>query len=320
MKKILITGGSGFVAKHFIDLMTTTHPEVAVVGVDIVKPATVTWRSKTLKLNFKKINLLNRKRLDTIIRDFKPDSVLHLAALSSVVFSQENPVESFCNNTNIFLNLVESLRHYSPRARLLSVGSSQEYGKSDNPRPLKESDVLHPTNPYGIARVSQEMLAVMYAKNFHMNIILTRSFNHVGIGQKPEFVIASFVNQFAMAKKRGCRSLGLHTGNINLVRDFTDVKDVVIAYAMLLKSGQPGEIYNICSGRGVSLRDVISLLETITGIKARILVDKTLRRSDDPQKIVGDYSKIHAATGWKPRISLKNTLTEMIEERILNQR
>lgn len=312
MRKILITGVSGFVARHFMDWVGATVPQVEILGIDIAAPVISPELAAKVKFQFRGINLLEKERVDQAVREFVPDGVLHLAAFSSVGFSWKNPVDCFCNNTNIFLNLAESLRKFCAHARLLSVGSSQEYGLVQGLRKIKESTPLHPSNPYGIARVSQEMLAAMYGRKLGLNIVLTRSFNHVGVGQKPVFVIPSYVKQFAAARANGSRSLDLKAGNVNVMRDFTDVRDVVRAYAMLLQKGRPGEIYNICSGRGVSLREVISLLEKMTGIQARIVVGQELLRPDDPPKIVGDYSKIRKETGWEPHIPLRDTLAEML--------
>lgn len=313
MRRMLITGAGGFVAKHFMDFLYATKQKIEVLGVDVLNSPKIERKSRTVRTHFRKMNLLEREAVDKIVLEFKPDRVLHLASFSSVGYSWEKPVESFCNNTNIFLNLVESLRTHCPKAQVLSVGSSEEYGEIKKNHRLTESDPLNPSNPYGVARVSQEMLAAMYAKSFAMNIVLTRSFNHLGTGQRPDFVVPSFIRQFVLAKQKGNRMVDIRAGNIHITRDFTNVKDVVRAYDLLLERGRAGEIYNVCSGHGVSLKEIISLLEDIVKIKASIIVDKSLVRPRDLARIVGDYTKIHSETGWKPKIPLRNTLAEMVQ-------
>lgn len=312
MRKLLITGAAGFVARHFLNFLNTRRQTFDVMGLDLAIPAWSMAFSKTLQFRFHKIDLLKKKSVEKAIATFKPDHVLHLASLSSVGLSWKQPAECFTNITNIFLNLAESLRIHCPKARILSVGSAEVYGCNKNKQKVNESDFVSPMSPYGIARSSQEMLAFMYRRNWNMQIILTRSFNHIGVGQKSNFVIPSFVEQFVTAQKKRARFLNLRTGNLKIVRDFTNVKDVVRAYDLLLTQGRPGEIYNVCSGKGITLHKVISMLENLIGIKAHITVDRKLLRAHDFKIMLGDYSKIHSELGWSPQISLKETLLEMI--------
>ena len=195
---------------------------------------------------------MDSARLRTIISDIKPDYILHLASFSSVAYSWKHPEESFSNNCNIFLNLVDAVRQTCPKCRILSVGSSEEYG--DIPHadlPLRENQPLNPISPYAVARVSQELLSKVYVHAFGMQIIMTRSFNHVGPRQDERFVIPSFIKRVLDIKRSGKEAGEIETGDLTIVRDFVDVRDVVEAYYMLLTRGTPGEVYNICSGKAI---------------------------------------------------------------------
>jgi GDP-4-dehydro-6-deoxy-D-mannose reductase len=231
-----------------------------------------------------------------------------------VSYSWEYPVESFNNNTNIFLNILEAVRREDIKARVLSVGSSEEYGNvSEHEVPLTETAPLKPTSPYGVARVSQELLSKVYVEGFGLDIVMTRSFNHIGPYQREVFVIPGFIKQFATAEKEGRREFILRTGDIDVVRDFSDVRDVVIAYAMLMERGLKSEVYNVCSGIGQNLSDLISLIGRIMGMKTEILRDSALGRPSENRIIVGDRTKISSLCGWKPSFSIEKTLGDTIE-------
>ena len=177
--------------------------------------------------------------------------------------------------------------------------------------PLKEEYPLHPVNPYPVAKNAQEQLAELYVQGFGMKIILTRSFNHFGPYQKDLFVIPSFVKQLVECKVENRPAL-LRTGNIDVIRDFLDVRDVVDAYYRLLHKGESGQVYNICSGKGTSLRDLIKLLGELLELEVTIEIDPARVRPTENPLVIGDNSRITAAVGWVPRYELKETLGDMI--------
>ena len=252
-----------------------------------------------------------------IIKSFKPDYILHLAAFSSVAYSWKYPTESFMNNSNIFLNLIDAIREVDPSCRILSVGSSEEYGNvSRTELPLKESQRVNPVSPYAVARVSQELMSKVYVKAYGMNLIMTRSFNHIGPRQDDRFVIPSFIKRIIDIKKSGRDEGEIETGDITIIRDFVDVRDVVRAYYMLLTEGTPGEIYNICSGNAYKLSDIIESIANEVGVKVRTKVNSEFVRPDDNREIVGSAYKIESELGWKPEIVIKDTLKDMIAERM----
>lgn len=313
MEKYMVTGFSGFVSKHFLDYLNSREVPCTVAGIDINTPEFDYKNYAHIKCSFHAINLLNREQVNAFIQEYRPDYILHLASYSSVAYSWQHPVESFTNNTNIFLNLLEQVRNMNLDCRILSVGSSEEYGNvSEADIPLRETQPLKPISPYAVARVSQEMLSAVYAQGFGLDVILTRSFNHIGPGQKDIFVISSFVKRM-LEIKRSNLPAQLHTGDLTIVRDFLDVRDVVRAYYMLLKNGDKGEIYNICSGKGIALEQIINKLSDMISLQVVTVQDPALVRPNDNRIIVGDNSKLKARIAWETEYSLDQSLQDIID-------
>lgn len=313
IEKYLITGFSGFVSEHFLDHLASLPITAQVLGIDIHKPAFDLKKYPSVQCRFQKADLLNKASLEKLLDTFQPDYVLHLASFSSVAFSWKQPVESFRNNTNIFLNLIETIRELAIPCRIISVGSSEEYGNvKKNDIPLSESQALNPISPYAVARVSQEMLSKVYVDSYGMDIILTRSFNHIGTRQRELFVIPSFARQLIDIKKH-TKNKELSTGDTSIVRDFVDVRDVVRAYYLLFKKGKKGEIYNICSGKGHRLSQVIQSMAKLLKLKITQKVDPAKVRPNDNKIIVGSYEKIRKHTGWKPEYSLEKSLADILD-------
>jgi len=304
--KYLLTGVSGFVARHMIDHISSQDPSPAILGVDMAEPP---YR---FPYEFSKVNLLDQDKLREEIGRFRPDRIVHLASFSSVGRSWEQPALCFSNNTNIFLNLLDAVRASSLSPRILSVGSSEEYGAVDEgDLPLSEASRLNPISPYAVARVAQEQLSVIYAKSFGLDIVITRSFNHVGVGQEPIFAIPSIAKQFAEAPNGGM--VELHVGDASIIRDFLDVRDVARAYSLLLVKGMRGEIYNVCGGMGYSIEAIIKMLAEISGKRYTLIVDPARVRPSDNRKIIGDHSKLTELTGWKPSIRIEESLHSIYE-------
>ena len=313
MKKYLITGYSGFVSRHFLEYLESLGEPCSVLGVDITAPDFDTYSYSHVQNSFKNISLLDRPQVDEIINGFRPDYILHLASYSSVASSWKHPVTSFVNNTNIFLNLVEQVRMLGLPCRILSVGSSEEYGKVNlEMLPLHEDLPTNPISPYAVARVSQEMLSKIYAKSYGLDIILTRSFNHIGPRQKDIFAISSFAKKLAGIKYHISEEKSIAVGDIDIIRDFVDVRDVVKAYYLLLQNGRSGEIYNICSGEGISLRKVLHRMMQLLQIDIEITIDADLIRPADNPVIIGSNEKIKKEIGWQPEIPLEKSLMDLI--------
>ena len=308
--RYLVTGVSGFVSGYFIEHISKADPNNEIWGIDIREPAD-SLLNLCASLHFFKMSLLDRGALRSLLKEFRPDRVVHLAAYSSVAYSWENPVESFLNNTNIFLNLVEAIREVALDCRILSVGSSEEYGQvSQGDLPLSETRCPTPFNPYAVARVSQEHLSKVYAQGYGLSVLCTRSFNHIGPGQIDTYVVSSLVRQ-AIEIAHGLRDV-IVCGELKIVRDFIDVRDAVRAYALILEKGVSGQVYNVCSGSGISLYGLLKKISEMTGILLEITTDVSLIRPLDNPIIVGDNSKL-AALGFKREYDLDRTLSDLIE-------
>lgn len=315
MKRMLITGFSGFVSRHFLNYLVENNLSYEVLGVDVNPPKfAMEDYTPTLAMSFEQVNLLDKEAVEDMIATFRPDYILHLASFSSVAYSWQHPADCFMNNTSIFLNVTEALRkHDLCDCRLLSVGSSEEYGDVKKEElPLQEDMPLVPVNPYAVARVSQEMMAKVLADSFGMQIMLTRSFNHMGPFQDERFVIPSFVRRILDIAESGAKSGEIETGDTSIVRDFVDVRDVVRAYYRLLLDGKAGEVYNICGERGVSLAEVVDQIADIVGVSVTTRVNPDFVRPGDNQVVIGSAEKIRHDIGWTAEIPLRQTLMDMI--------
>lgn len=315
MKRMLITGFSGFVSRHFLNYLVENNLSYEVLGVDVNPPKfAMEDCTPTLAMSFEQVNLLDKEAVEDMIATFRPDYILHLASFSSVAYSWQHPADCFMNNTSIFLNVTEALRkHDLCDCRLLSVGSSEEYGDVKKEElPLQEDMPLVPVNPYAVARVSQEMMAKVLADSFGMQIMLTRSFNHMGPFQDERFVIPSFVRRILDIAESGAKSGEIETGDTSIVRDFVDVRDVVRAYYRLLLDGKAGEVYNICGEKGVSLAEVVDQIADIVGVSVTTRVNPDFVRPGDNQVVIGSAEKIRQDIGWTAEIPLRQTLMDMI--------
>lgn len=313
MKKYLITGFSGFVARHFVDYLEQRKIQCRVKGLDVQCPRIPFDDYKNVQISFEKIDLLAKSDVDHVIREFQPDYILHLASISSVGLSWREPVRSFQNNTNIFLNVMDAVRNLKTDTRILSVGSSEQYGNvNETDIPLSEDHSLHPGSPYAVARVAQEQLSMVYVNGYGMDIVLTRSFNHIGPMQSDVFAVSSWARQLVELRKAGNNHGRLVTGDLSIVRDFSDVRDVVHAYYLLLQGGRSGHVYNVCSGTGVTLKDIITSMTAELDITVDIHIDPRLLRPSDNRIIIGSNKKIRRELGWENTISLDQSLRDVM--------
>lgn len=310
-----ITGASGFVAGHLIEAIFKNDSNAQITALDLSEPD-YSFIDPSLRNSIRHANvdLLSMNDLIAIFEASKPDFIIHLAAFSSVAYSWQKPIECFNNNFNIFLNVLEAVKKATPETRILSVGSSEQYGiVSADKIPLKETDSPNPISPYAVARVAQEHMASVYVKGFKLDIVSTRSFNHFGPRQDERFVLSGFAKQVAEIKK-GIRKPLINVGDLNIIRDFTDVRDVSKAYLSLLDKGTPGEIYNVCIGIGRKLADCLNLLIEIAGIQCKIQTSEELIRPVDNPIIIGDNTKLKEETGWVPETPFEITLSDLYED------
>ena len=259
------------------------------------------------------VDLLQRSRVDALVKRLRPDWVFHLAALSSVADSWADPAATLINNVGAQANLLAALARLERQPRILVIGSTDEYGQPPGRAvALDEDTPLRPVTPYGVSKVAQDFLAFQYYLSLKMPVIRVRAFNHTGPRQSFHFAIPSFARQIARIEL-GRQRPRVTVGNLAVRRDFTDVRDMVRAYRLAIEKGKPGAVYNIGSGRAASLRHI---LDTLMGMSRRpvpVTVDRALLRTVDPRTYICDARRFRRATGWRPQIPLESTLRDTLE-------
>ena len=289
MVKHLLTGANGFVGK----IMQAVLPCVPLpAGLD----------------------LRDRAALNAAIAEIQPDMVIHLAAQSFVPASFENPRETFDINFYGTLNMLEALQSIGFRGRMLFVGSGDTYGQVPEAAiPVREEHPLHPLNPYAVSKVAAEALCYQWSQTSGFEIVMARPFNHIGPGQNPRFAITDFARQITEIRL-GRRSPVLQVGDIDVTRDFTDVRDVERAYALLLEKGRNGGTYNVCSGREHSIRELLQRLIALAGVDARIEQDPARLRPAEQRRMVASFETLHRDTGWQPLIPIEQSLQDLLND------
>ena len=260
------------------------------------------------------LDLRDRAALDAAIAEIQPDMVIHLAAQSFVPASFENPRETFDINFYGTLNLLEALQSVGFKGRMLFVGSGDTYGRvPEAALPVREEHPLHPRNPYAVSKVAAEALCYQWSQTSGFEIVMARPFNHIGPGQSPRFAITDFARQVTEIRL-GRHAQVLQVGDIDVTRDITDVRDVVRAYALLLEKGRNGGIYNVCSGREHSIRDLLQRLIALAGVEARIERDQTRLRPAEQRRMVASFDLLHRDTGWQPLIPIERSLQDLLND------
>jgi len=258
------------------------------------------------------VDLLDRDRVDTLVDEIRPRWVFHLAALSSPAASWDDPAGTIANNVRGEANLLNAAVRLDPKPRVLVVGSTDEYGRVEGRRRrLDEETPLRPLTPYGVSKIAQDFLALQYHLSHDLHAIRVRPFNHAGPRQAPRFAIASFAQQIARIEL-GRQAPLLRVGNLKASRDFTDVRDMARAYVLALSKGKPGEVYNIGSGKGVRLADIVETLIKMSRKRITLEVDATQRRVAEADVYVCDPRRFHRLTGWRPQISLDKMLKDTL--------
>ncbi len=260
------------------------------------------------------LDLRDRAALTAAVAAIQPDTVLHLAAQSFVPASFENPRETFDINFYGTLNLLEALQAAGFKGRMLFVGSGDIYGQvAETALPVREDHPLHPRNPYAVSKVAAEALCYQWSQTSGFAIVMVRPFNHIGPGQSPRFAIADFARQVTEIRL-GRRAPVLQVGDIDVARDFTDVRDVVRAYGLLLERGRNGAVYNVCSGREYDIRDLLQRLIALAGVDARIEQDPARLRRAEQRRMVASFEALHRDTGWQPAIPIEQSLQALLND------
>jgi GDP-4-dehydro-6-deoxy-D-mannose reductase len=291
--RAFVTGGHGFVGPHLLAHLEESGDEVVAPHQDDV-------------------DLDDQDAITKAVLDAKPDAIYHLAALAHVGESWANPARTFDVNAVGTLRLLEAARLLDVKPRVLLIGSAEVYGPvTPDDVPIEESRPLYPVTPYAVSKVAAEYLGVQYHAGFGVPVVRARSFNHVGPGQqRARFLVSDLASRIAEAKKTG--ESVLRVGNTTPRRDYTDVRDVVRAYRLLITSGVAGEAYNVCSGVDVSVEQLAHRLLELAGVDLALETDPSLLRPVDVPVLVGSNTKLRAATGWSPSYSLDDTLRDVL--------
>jgi GDP-4-dehydro-6-deoxy-D-mannose reductase len=310
--KVLVTGAHGFVGGHLLEMLRADHAEVEVFA--LVRPRAGAPGPRPGGATVLEADLDDAAAVTSALAAARPDRIVHLAGQSSVHHSWIDPGATLRTNVMGVVHLLEAVRAEGLRPRILVVGSADEYGiVADPSAPVKEDTPLRPVSPYAVSKVAQSLLALEYAAPGGPEVLRTRTFPHTGPGRGEAFAESSFARQIVEVAA-GQRPPVLSVGNLDSVRDFTDVRDVVRAYWALLERGAAGEVYNVCSGAGVRVGDVLQRLIALSGAAVEIRQDPGRFRPSDIPVLVGDPSRLKDATGWAPRLALDRTLSDLLED------
>ncbi len=309
--RVLITGITGFVGSHLAEFLLT-QKDVEVFG-------TLRWRSKTDNIDHLKgrirmfeCDLRDASSVHQVITQVRPDRVFHLAGQSFVPMSWKAPSETMTTNAVGQITLFEAIRECKLDTRIQIACSSEEYGMvHENELPLVETSPLRPLSPYAVSKVAQDLLGYQYSHSYKMFIVRTRAFNHTGPRRGEVFATSNFAKQIA-GIEAGLQEPVLNVGNLDAHRDFTDVRDITRGYWLALEKGEPGEVYNLCTGTDISIRKMLDILLSKTSKKIEIRTDPERMRPSDVMILRGDCTKFRKKTGWQATIPLEQTLEDLL--------
>ncbi len=307
--RVFITGATGFAGRHLMNALLPT--EFSVYGTSFPLPP------DHGEPNIRHIDLRSERDVFEVIKAVQPQWVFHLAGLSNVKHSWENKRETMETNILGTFHLLEAVKKFVPGARVLYVSSSDIYGiapEKETPaeRVFSENDRFHLVNPYALSKAGCELMCGFYAEVEGLDIVIARPFPHTGPGQSPDFVCSDWARQVVQIERGNCRAV-VKVGNLDVKRDYSDVRDTVRAYVLLMRKGRRGEIYNVCRGEGIALRRILEILLSSTLKEVRVEQDPARLRKTDIPVLVGDNRKIKTETGWEPHIPIEHTLLELLD-------
>lgn len=310
---VLITGITGFAGSHLADYLLEHHPDVEVWG-------TRRWRSPLENIE----HLGDRVRLvEAELRDFhsclsvldrvRPEIVFHLAAQSFVPTSWNSPADTLQSNIVGQTNLFEAIRRLGIDPVFQIACSSEEYGLVHREEtPITEDNPLRPLSPYAVSKVGQDLLGYQYFQSYGLKAIRTRGFNHTGPRRGEVFVTSNFASQVARIEA-GLSEPVIHVGNLDAIRDFTDVRDMVRGYWLAATKGRPGQVYNLASGNGITIRELLDRLIALADVEVEVRTDPERMRPSDVEILIGDASRMREDTGWEPEIPFDQTLRDTLD-------
>lgn len=307
--RALVTGITGFVGRYLADHLieqgfevwgTTRKPSAELV--------------QDGQVNIITLDLNNQLSITDVINEIGPDQVFHLAGQSNVKRSWDHKIDTFEANVNQTIHLLEAIRNseHCRNIRILTVGSAEEYGRVlPEEMPIKEENALRPMSPYGVTKATISMLAQQYHRAYGLNIVHVRPFNHIGPCQGTGFVTADFAKQLAQIEA-GLSSNEFRVGNLDALRDFLDVRDIVRAYSLIISGGQAGEVYNVCSGHPVSIQSILNFYMSEAVVPIHIIKDESLLRPIDMPLYVGSNEKLKNRIQWGVTIDIEESLTAIM--------
>ncbi len=312
MQRVLITGITGFAGSHLAEHLLADRPEAEIFG-------TYRWRSRREnieaiegKVRLLECDLSDMTAVRLVLEASRPDAIFHLAAQSFVPASWVSPLQTLTDNIAGQTNIFEAVRSLGLDPAIQIACSSEEYGLVlPHEVPIRETNPLRPLSPYAVSKVTQDFLAYQYFMSYGIRAVRTRGFNHTGPRRGEVFVTSNFAKQVATIEA-GKTEPVIKVGNLDAVRDFTDVRDMVRGYVLAAEKGRPGEVYNLASGRAVSIRAMLDKLVAMAKVEVRVETDPARLRPSDVQVLIGDYGKFHADTGWEPKIPFDQTLEDLL--------
>jgi GDP-4-dehydro-6-deoxy-D-mannose reductase len=313
MKRVLITGITGFAGSHLAEYFLAERPEVEVYG-------TYRWRSRReniegieSKLRLLECDLADAVAVRRALEESRPDAIFHLAAQSFVPASWTAPLQTLADNVAGQANIFEAVRSLSLDPAIQIACSSEEYGLVlPDEVPIKETNPLRPLSPYAVSKVTQDFLAYQYFMSYGIRAVRTRGFNHTGPRRGEVFVTSNFSKQVASIEA-GIQDPVIRVGNLDAVRDFTDVRDMVRGYVLAAEKGKPGEVYNLASGNAITIRAMLDKLISMAKVEVKVETDPARLRPSDVEVLIGDASKFRADTGWEPKIPFDKTLRDLLD-------
>jgi GDP-4-dehydro-6-deoxy-D-mannose reductase len=310
--RVLVTGVSGFVGGHLAEHLVAEGDLVVGLSTSGRWPAELAYLGQTVRMESFNLVEQGEAELAELVRRKQPEVIYHLAAQSNPQGSLTDPRGTWTINLGGSLNLLEAVKSSGQKPRVVLVGSGVCYG---NPTPgfipVNEDCPLRPNNPYAASKAAVDLLGIQHYLAHSTDVVMVRPFNHAGPRQSPRYVLAGLALQVAEVERyhREC----LEVGNLDVVRDFVDVRDVVRAYRLLGQHGQPGEIYNLGSGQGTKIADALEYLCSRATRVIPVRIDAARVRPVDQPLLVADASKLRATVGWEPSYTIEQTLTDMLE-------
>lgn len=308
MQKVLITGADGFVGAHLIRELEE-NTDWSLFGIGLKSKAGM----EAKRLSYEVIDITDYGQMEKTLEACKPDAIFHLAAQPSVGLSWSNPRKTYEVNFMGQLNLFESVKKLGIPCSIHVACSSEEYGViTPEDLPVAEDKPLAPPSHYAVSKASQELLALMYYRAFAWRVVITRGFNQAGPGQSPDFAISSFARQIAMIE-RGITEPVINVGNLDAKRDFTDVRDTVRAYRLIVEKAPAGSIYNVCSGCAWAISEILEKLLSMSEASIVVREDPSRQRPSDIPVVLGDNTRLREELGWKPEIPIEKTLADTLD-------